>query len=127
MTKKEDCFFRGAFDTSVGPGDGQIDAAAAFVVDEQIVAEGHHIGLFEIYKHIAVGMAGAEMLHFYGVARKSECLSFSTMIVGRAPAGTGANVQFQSSMRVVSERCFSVFLCAMIVGPAACIHSFPSV
>jgi len=29
-------------------------------------------------------MAGAEMLHFYGVARKSECLSFSAMIVGRA-------------------------------------------
>src|SRR5262249_37708373 len=38
------------------------------------VAEGRHIGLFEIYQYIAVGMAGAEVLHLYGVARKGELL-----------------------------------------------------
>jgi hypothetical protein len=59
--------------------------AAVFAFDERIVsvpervAQGHHVGLFEVHQDIVVGMAGTEMLHLYGLARKVKFFSLSTM------------------------------------------------
>src|SRR3984957_13061724 len=51
----------------------------------------------------------------------------SNVFVGRAPTGRAGESQSQPATRVITQRCFLVFSCAVMVAPTECNHWLPSV